>query len=93
MRIGEPDAIRRSLRKDWPKPSAIFHLAAPSGFPALQSVGKETVRNQVNNLGSERGNDTKDEIVNLVLEHFPEVVVRYKRSIVWRRPARPDGLI
>lgn len=48
------------------------------GFMLALSAPDERVRNQVYNLGSERGNYTKDEIVNLVLEQFPEVMVRYK---------------
>jgi nucleoside-diphosphate-sugar epimerase len=36
------------------------------------------VRSQVYNLGTESGNYTKDEIVNLVLKRIPETVVEYK---------------
>ena len=36
------------------------------------------VRGQVYNLGTDRGNYTKDEIVNLVLKRMPETVVSYK---------------
>lgn len=39
--ICEPGSIRLALRKDWPKPSAVLHLAALAGFPACQSVGPE----------------------------------------------------
>ncbi len=39
--ICEPGAVRLALRKDWPRPAAVFHLAALSGFPACQSVGRE----------------------------------------------------
>ncbi len=39
--VCEPGAIRLSLRKDWPRPSAMIHLAALAGFPACQAVGKE----------------------------------------------------
>ncbi len=38
----------------------------------------DKVRGQVYNLGTERGNYTKDEIVNLVLKRLPETVVFYK---------------
>lgn len=48
------------------------------GFLAGLRAPLEKARGQVYNLGSERGNYTKDGIVNLVLERFPEVVVRYK---------------
>jgi len=36
------------------------------------------VRSQIYNLGTENGNYTKDEIVNLVLKRIPETVVEYK---------------
>ncbi|HLA07172.1 MAG TPA: NAD(P)-dependent oxidoreductase [Anaerolineales bacterium] len=36
------------------------------------------IRGQVFNLGTEHGNYSKDEIVNLVLKRMPEVVVEYK---------------
>ena len=36
------------------------------------------VRGQVYNLGTDNGNYTKDEIVNLVLKRMPETVVDYK---------------
>ena len=48
------------------------------GFMLSLQADDEKVRNQVYNLGSESGNYTKDEIVSLVLEHFPQVMVRYK---------------
>lgn len=48
------------------------------GFIMALSAPEEKFRNQVYNLGSERGNYTKDGIVNLVINRFPEVVVRYK---------------
>lgn len=39
--VCEPGAIRLSLRKDWPRPSALIHLAALAGFPSCQAVGKD----------------------------------------------------
>lgn len=48
------------------------------GFALALQAPLEKIRGQVYNLGSERGNYTKDEIVSLVLERFPDVVVRYK---------------
>ena len=36
------------------------------------------VRGQIYNLGTDEGNYTKDEIVNLVLKRMPETVVEYK---------------
>ena len=38
----------------------------------------EKVRGQVFNLGTENGNYTKDQIVNLVLKRMPETTVEYK---------------
>ena len=37
-----------------------------------------TIRGQVYNLGTERGNYTKDQIVKLVLKRMPETTVEYK---------------
>ncbi|RPJ42468.1 MAG: NAD(P)-dependent oxidoreductase [Chloroflexi bacterium] len=51
---------------------------AVSGYLLALSASIEKVRNQVYNLGSESGNYTKDGIVKLVLQRFPEVVVRYR---------------
>jgi nucleoside-diphosphate-sugar epimerase len=39
--VTEPRAIKDALRGEWPKPSAIVHLAAIVGFPACQAVGKQ----------------------------------------------------
>jgi len=39
--VTEPRAIRSSLRSDWDKPHALFHLAAIVGFPACQAVGRQ----------------------------------------------------
>ncbi len=36
------------------------------------------MRGQVYNLGTENGNYTKDQIVNLVLKRMPETMVEYK---------------
>jgi nucleoside-diphosphate-sugar epimerase len=36
------------------------------------------IRRQVYNLGTEKGNATKDQIVTLILKRLPETVVRYK---------------
>ena len=38
--VWESRAIRNALRDDWPIPNAVIHLAAISGFPACQSVGR-----------------------------------------------------
>jgi nucleoside-diphosphate-sugar epimerase len=37
--VTEMGAIRASLRRDWPKPETIIHLAAIVGFPACQAIG------------------------------------------------------
>lgn len=39
--VTEPGVVRASLRRDWPKPQAVVHLAAIVGFPACQAVGKQ----------------------------------------------------
>jgi len=38
--VWESRAIRSAVKDDWPKPSAVIHLAAIAGFPACQSVGR-----------------------------------------------------
>ena len=63
--VTEPRAIRDALKKEWPKPQAVVHLAAIVGFPACQAVGKQvawrynfeatkTVFGQSADLGVER---------------------------------------
>jgi nucleoside-diphosphate-sugar epimerase len=63
--VTEPRAIRDAVKKGWPKPQAVFHLAAIVGFPACQAVGKQvawqynfeavkTVFGQAADLGVER---------------------------------------
>jgi nucleoside-diphosphate-sugar epimerase len=39
--VWEPRVVRQAQRDDWPRPSAVFHLAAIAGFPACQSVGRQ----------------------------------------------------
>lgn len=39
--VTEPRALREHTRRDWPKPSAVVHLAAIVGFPACQAVGRQ----------------------------------------------------
>ncbi|MBI2758560.1 MAG: NAD(P)-dependent oxidoreductase [Chloroflexi bacterium] len=38
--VTEPRAVRDAVKRDWPKPDAIVHLAGIVGFPACQSVGR-----------------------------------------------------
>jgi nucleoside-diphosphate-sugar epimerase len=63
--VTEPRAVRDALRKDWPKPEIVVHLAAIVGFPACQAVGKQAawrynveatrlVFEQAQSLGAER---------------------------------------
>jgi len=51
---------------------------AVRGFVLGLQAPAETVRCQIYNLGSESGNYTKDQIVELVLKRMPETVVTYK---------------
>ncbi|MEZ0395237.1 MAG: NAD(P)-dependent oxidoreductase [Anaerolineales bacterium] len=39
--VTEPGAVRAALRRDWPRPAAVVHLAAIVGFPACQAVGRQ----------------------------------------------------
>jgi nucleoside-diphosphate-sugar epimerase len=48
------------------------------GFILGLEAPEEKVRGQVFNLGTEKGNYRKDEIVNFVLKRIPEINVRYK---------------
>ena len=63
--VTESRAVRDSIRKDWPKPEAVVHLAGIVGFPACQAVGHQaawrynveatkTVFGQAVGLGAER---------------------------------------
>jgi nucleoside-diphosphate-sugar epimerase len=39
--VSTPRAVKAALRKDWPVPEAVVHLAAIVGFPACQAVGEQ----------------------------------------------------
>jgi nucleoside-diphosphate-sugar epimerase len=51
---------------------------AVRGFILGLQAPDEKVRCQIYNLGSEKGNYTKDQIVGMVLKRMPETVVTYK---------------
>lgn len=38
--VTEPRTLHNALRRDWPAPQAVVHLAAIVGFPACQAIGK-----------------------------------------------------
>ncbi len=64
--VTEPRAIRSSLRSDWGKPEALFHLAAIVGFPACQAVGRQ-VAWHYNVEATER---VFEQAVTLGVKHF-----------------------
>jgi nucleoside-diphosphate-sugar epimerase len=39
--ISDPGTTRSALRKDWPRPAAVVHLAGIAGFPACQAIGRQ----------------------------------------------------
>jgi nucleoside-diphosphate-sugar epimerase len=39
--VSDTGAVRAALPRDWPKPNSVVHLAAISGFPACQAVGRQ----------------------------------------------------
>lgn len=39
--VTEPGTVRSAMRKDWPSPRAVIHLAGIAGFPACQAIGKQ----------------------------------------------------
>jgi nucleoside-diphosphate-sugar epimerase len=39
--VWEARSIRAAIRKNWPVPAALIHLAAIAGFPACQAVGRQ----------------------------------------------------
>ena len=51
---------------------------AIAGITVGLQAKEEKIRGQVYNLGSESGNYTKDQIVEVILKRLPETVVRYK---------------
>lgn len=42
------------------------------------TTADEKIRGQIYNVGSEKGNHTKDEVVSIILRRLPETVVQYK---------------
>jgi nucleoside-diphosphate-sugar epimerase len=51
---------------------------AVSGLALGIEAPEAKIRGQIYNLGSDEGNYTKDEIVDLILKRLPETVVQYK---------------
>lgn len=51
---------------------------AVAGITAGLQASEGLIRGQIYNLGSEKGNYSKDEIVNLILKRVPETIVIYK---------------
>ena len=39
--VCEAGAVRLALRHDWPRPSALMHLAGLAGYPVCQAVGRD----------------------------------------------------
>ncbi len=58
--------------------SFVHVLDVARGIMLGLEAPQEKIRGQVYNLGTDRGNYTKDQIVNLVLRRMPETVVEYK---------------
>ncbi len=58
--------------------SFVHVLDAVRGMRLALDAPLEKVRGQVYNLGTDSGNYTKDQIVNLVLKRIPETTVEYK---------------
>ena len=58
---------------------SFVHIAdAVAGILLGLQVPEEKIRGQVYNIGSDKGNLTKDEVVTLVLKRLPETHVNYK---------------
>ena len=51
---------------------------AVAGFVLGIQAPRAKIRGQVYNMGTEKGNFTKDEIVAFILKRLPETIVRYK---------------
>lgn len=64
--VSEPRAVRDSIKDGWQKPDAVVHLAAITGFPACQAVGKQ-VAWQYNVEATKR---VFDQAVDLGVERF-----------------------
>jgi nucleoside-diphosphate-sugar epimerase len=63
--VTEPRAVKDAIKRDWPKPNAMIHLAGIVGWPACQAVGNQAawkynveatkaVYGQASDLGVER---------------------------------------
>lgn len=59
--VCEPRALLQALRKDWPEPQAVVHLAALAGFPACQAVGRQ-VACRYNVEGTQRAYEQAEQL-------------------------------
>jgi len=64
--VWEPRVVRNAVRDDWPKPTAVVHLAAIAGFPACQAVGRQVAWR----YNVEATQQAYEQSVNLGVERF-----------------------
>jgi nucleoside-diphosphate-sugar epimerase len=81
--VCEAGAIRLALRYDWPRPSALLHLAALAGYPACQAVGRE-VACRYNVDATQRVFDQADQlgISRFIFSSTYSVYAKDRKSVV-----------